>query len=325
MSHSVVVVIPCYRVKAHVLQVISSIGPEVDLIYAVDDACPEDSGNFIEQNCADPRLRVLRHVKNQGVGGAVKTGYRHALHQGAHIVVKVDGDGQMDPRMIPHFIKPLLDGRADYAKGNRFYDLEHIQRMPSLRLFGNGVLSLVAKISTGYWNLFDVTNGFTAIHGKVLRHLPLEKVSNRYFFETDMLFRLNTIRAVTIDIPMDAVYGNETSSLKIGNILLEFGSKHLKNICKRIFYNYFLRDMTAASLELLAGICLLVFGVAFGTFHWIQSLTTGTPTPTGTIMLAALPALVGLQLLLAFVSFDVANVPRQPIHPDLPDRRSPGD
>lgn len=325
MSHPIAVVIPSYRVKAHILEVISRIGPEVSRIYVVDDACPEESGRFVEQHCMDPRVQVLRHTDNQGVGGAVKTGYRQALHQGAHIVVKVDGDGQMDPRLIPHFIKPLLDGRADYAKGNRFYDLEHIQRMPSLRLFGNAVLSLVAKISTGYWNLFDVTNGYTAIHGKVLRHLPLEKVSNRYFFETDMLFRLNTIRAVAMDIPMDAVYGNETSSLKIGNILLEFGSKHLKNICKRIFYNYFLRDMTAASLELLAGICLLVFGVAFGIFHWIQSLATGTPAPTGTIMLAALPALVGLQLLLAFVSFDVANVPRQPIHPDLPDRRSPGE
>jgi hypothetical protein len=154
-----------------------------------------------------------------------------------------------------------------------------------------------------------------------LQHLSLDKVSNRYFFETDMLFRLNTIRAVAMDIPMDAVYGNETSSLKIESILLEFGSKHLKNVCKRIFYNYFLRDMTAASLELLAGACLLVFGVVFGIFHWMQSLATGTPTPTGTIMLAALPALVGLQLLLAFVSFDVANVPRHPINPDLPDRR----
>jgi len=321
MNHPIAVVIPSYRVKAHILDVISRIGPEVNRIYVVDDACPEESGHFVEQRCVDPRVEVLHHTDNQGVGGAVKTGYRQALHEGAHIVVKVDGDGQMDPRLIPHFIKPLLDGRADYTKGNRFYDLEHIQRMPGLRLFGNAVLSLVAKFSTGYWNLFDVTNGYTAIHARVLQHLSLDKVSNRYFFETDMLFRLNTIRAVAMDIPMDAVYGNETSSLKIESILLEFGSKHLKNVCKRIFYNYFLRDMTAASLELLAGACLLVFGVVFGIFHWMQSLATGTPTPTGTIMLAALPALVGLQLLLAFVSFDVANVPRHPINPDLPDRR----
>lgn len=324
MNHPIAVVIPSYRVKDHVLEVISRIGPEVSRIYVVDDACPEKSGHFVEQHCMDRRVQVLHHTDNQGVGGAVKTGYRQALHQGAHIVVKVDGDGQMDPVLIPRFIQPLLDGRADYTKGNRFYDLEHIQRMPGLRLFGNTVLSLAAKFSTGYWNLFDVTNGYTAIHARVLQHLPLEKVSNRYFFETDMLFRLNTIRAVAMDIPMDAVYGNETSNLKIGNILLEFGCKHLKNVCKRIFYNYFLRDMTAASLELLAGTCLLAFGVVFGVFHWMQSLATGTSTPTGTIMLAALPALVGLQLLVAFVSFDVANVPRQPIHPDLPDRRSPG-
>lgn len=318
MNHKVAVVIPSYRVKAHVLGVIARLGPEVTQIYVVDDACPDGSGEFVELHCHDARVKVLRHAENQGVGGAVKTGYQQALRDGAEVVVKVDGDGQMDPQLLPHFIQPILDGQADYTKGNRFYNLEHIRRMPGLRLVGNAVLSLASKLSTGYWNVFDVTNGYTATHAKVLQRLPLDKISNRYFFETDMLFRLNTIRAVTVDIPMDAIYGDESSNLKINQILLEFGTKHLKNFAKRIFYNYFLRDMTVASLELVFGACLLFFGLIFGAVHWIASVASGVTTSSGTVMLAALPALVGLQLLLAFISFDVANVPRRSIHADLP-------
>ena len=318
MPQTIVVVIPCYRVKSQILGVIQRIGPEVAQIYVVDDACPEDSGHWVKENCQDTRVKVLWHHSNLGVGGAMKTGYAEALRNGADVVVKLDGDGQMDPCLIPQFIAPILREQADYTKGNRFYDLEKIGQMPKLRLFGNALLSLMGKLSTGYWNLFDITNGYIAIHSKVLQRVPLNKISNRYFFETDMLFRLNTVRAVAVDIPMDAVYGNEKSNLQISNILLEFSIKHLKNLCKRIFYNYFLRDMTLASLELLGGTILMFFGIIFGGIHWFYSVATGIPTPVGTVMLAALPALVGLQLLLAFIGFDISTVPRRPVHTDLP-------
>lgn len=319
MASVVAVVIPCFRVKDHILEVIAGIGPEVTQIYVVDDACPQGSGDFVSEHCQDPRVRVLKNPSNLGVGGAVMTGYAEALHRGADVVVKVDGDGQMDPALIARFVAPILKGQADYTKGNRFYDLAQVDHMPAIRLAGNAMLSLVAKLSTGYWNLFDVTNGFTAIHAKVLRRLPMEKISKRYFFETDMLFRLNTFRAVVVDIPMDARYGSETSNLIIHKVLLEFAGKHLSNFCKRIFYNYFLRDMTVASLELVAGAGMLLFGLVFGIGNWARSVSTGTMAPLGTIMLAALPTLVGLQLLLAFVAYDVANMPRRTIHVDLPD------
>jgi glycosyltransferase involved in cell wall biosynthesis len=319
MSDSVAVVIPCYRVKNHILGVIARIGPEVDLVFVIDDACPERSGELVQTHCSDPRVRVLHHTVNQGVGAAVMTGYRAAIDAGAQVIVKVDGDGQMDPALIAHFVGPIFQGQADYTKGNRFYDLTHISQMPAVRLLGNAVLSFMAKLSTGYWNLFDPTNGYTAIHAKVARHIAFDKVSQRYFFETDMLFRLNIIRAVVVDIPMDASYGSETSSLKISRVVGEFLVKHLRNFGKRIFYNYFLRDMTVASLELLLGLGALTFGVVFGGVHWLHGLATDLPTPLGTIMLAALPTMLGLQMLLAFVSFDVANVPRRPIHVDLRD------
>ena len=315
----VAVVIPCYRVKNHILSVLSQIGAEVDRVFVIDDACPEGSGQWVQEQCSDPRVTVILHEVNQGVGAAVMTGYAAALKEEAQIIVKVDGDGQMNPALIPHFIAPILKGQADYTKGNRFYDLTHIGQMPAIRLVGNAALSFMAKLSTGYWNLFDTTNGFTAIHAKAARRIAFDKVSPRYFFETDLLFRLNTIRAVVVDIAMDASYGSEKSNLRVSKVLGEFLVKHLRNFGKRVFYSYFLRDMTVASLELGLGLCAVTFGVVFGAIHWFHSIATDMPTPLGTIMLAALPTMLGLQLLLAFIAFDVANVPRRPIHVDLAD------
>lgn len=310
----IAVVIPCYRVTHHVLDVIAKVGAEVSAIFVVDDCCPESSGDFIRENCTDHRVVVLHNVKNQGVGGAVMAGYKAAIEMGADIIVKVDGDGQMDPSLIPDFVAPIIAGEADYTKGNRFFDLEQIHAMPKVRLFGNAALSFMTKLSSGYWHLFDPTNGYTAIHADIARHLPFEKISRRYFFETDMLFRLNILRAVVVDVPMDAKYGNEVSNLKISRIVGEFFVKHIRNFLKRIFYNYYLRDMSLASLELPLGILLFIFGSGFGAYHWIMSLREGVTTPAGTVMLAALPILMGSQLILAFLSYDIANVPRRPFH-----------
>ncbi|MGZ5007128.1 MAG: glycosyltransferase family 2 protein [Methylobacter sp.] len=314
MNLKIVVVIPCFRVKKHILSVIAEIGPEVTFIYVVDDCCPDSSGEYVKQNCTDTRVVVLSNLQNMGVGGAVLTGYRAAIEAGADIIVKIDGDGQMDPSLIPNFIEPIIAGEADYTKGNRFFDLEEIRAMPRIRLFGNAVLSFMTKLSSGYWNLFDPTNGYTAIHADVARHLPFEKISYRYFFETDMLFRLNTLRAVAVDVPMDAKYGDEVSNLKISKVIGEFLVKHIRNFFKRIFYNYYLRDMSLASIELPLGVLLFIFGSGFGVYHWINSLQEGVTTPAGTVMLAALPILMGTQLILAFLSYDIANVPRRPLH-----------
>ena len=313
-SVSIAVVIPCFRVRRHILGVIRQIGPEVAAIYVVDDCCPEESGRHVSQECTDPRVKVVFHSVNQGVGGAVMSGYQSAIADGHDILVKVDGDGQMDPGLLPTFVSPLIAGEADYAKGNRFYHLDEIHNMPAIRLFGNAVLSFMSKLSTGYWSIFDPTNGYTAIHARVASHLPTEKISKRYFFETDMLFRLNTLRAIVVDVPMDAVYGDEESNLKITKILPEFLGKHLRNTFKRIFYNYYLRDMSVASLQLPAGIVLMGFGVVYGILHWVQSSAANVPSPAGTVMLAALPVLAGLHLLLAFIASDVANQPQRPIH-----------
>jgi glycosyltransferase involved in cell wall biosynthesis len=295
------------------LGVISKIGPEVVRIYVVDDCCPDGSGDHVVSCCNDDRVIVLRHSENQGVGGAVVTGYRAAMRDGMDILVKIDSDGQMDPALVMDFVAPIADGQADYAKGNRFFDLEAVRSMPRVRLFGNAALSFMCKLSSGYWNLFDPTNGYTAIHSDVARRLPFNKISKRYFFETDMLFRLNTMRAVVVDVPMDAKYGDEVSNLKISKVIGEFLVKHLRNFFKRIFYNYYLRDMSLASIELPLGIFLIAFGSIYGVYHWIASAKAEVQTPAGTVMVAITPILMGMQLVLAFFSYDMLTVPQKPV------------
>lgn len=321
MPCAIAVVIPCFRVTAHIRDVIAGIGPEVSMIFAIDDACPENSGRFIEAQCDDPRLTVLYHDRNKGVGGAVMTGYRAALAAGAEIVVKVDGDGQMDPALILVIAAPILYGRADYAKGNRFHSAWNVRQMPGVRLFGNAVLSFMTKLSSGYWTIFDPTNGYTAIHAKALARLELSNVSERYFFESDMLINLGNVRAVVADVPMEARYGEETSHLKIRDVLGQFFTKNLKELAKRILYTYFMRDFSLASMQLLFGTLMLAFGVIFGGIAWYHSVSSGSAATTGTVMIATLPILLGFQLVLSFLGFDMANEPKQTLQFEGPAAR----
>lgn len=313
----IAVAIPCYKVTQHVLDVINAIGPEVEAIYAVDDGCPDASGHFIEQHNRDPRVRVLHNPENQGVGGAIVTAYKAAIADSMDVVVKVDGDGQMNPALLPHFVRPIARGRADYTKGNRFYRPESLRGMPAVRLFGNAVLSLMTKFSCGYWSSMDPTNGYTAIHTAVLRKLPLDKLERRYFFETDMLFHLNTFRAVVHDVPMDSVYADEESNLKVSKVLPEFLFKHASRLFRRYAYLYLLRDFNIGSLYSILGVLLCLVGFVFGGMHWIHSIATGQLASSGTVMFAALPLITGIQFLIAFLHYDVSNVPREALSHEL--------
>jgi dolichol-phosphate mannosyltransferase len=304
------VVIPCYRVRDTILDVIKGIPEYVESIICVDDSCPEGAGDFIQATCRDPRVTVVRNPKNLGVGGAMIAGYQTALAQGMDIVVKIDGDGQMDPALLPDFVDPLIGGLADYTKGNRFFWPTSTQGMPMLRLIGNAGLSFLTKASSGYWRIMDPTNGYTAIHSVALRALPLDRLANRYFFESDILFRLYTARAVVLDIPMDARYAGEKSSLTIHRVLLPFLLQNLRNMGKRFIYSYFVRDFNLASVMTILGIPMLLFGMIFGTMEWIESGRFGSTASAGTVMVAALPIIVGLQLILSALSFDLNNQPQ---------------
>jgi dolichol-phosphate mannosyltransferase len=315
---STAVVIPCYKVSKQLKTVVEAIPKDITRIYCVNDGCPENSTDEIEQQAeTDKRLKVLKREVNGGVGAAMITGYQQAILDGIDIVVKVDGDGQMDPAMIPLFISEIADGHADYVKGNRFYSFGTSQAMPLGRKIGNMGLSFLTKLSTGYWQLFDPTNGFTAIHANLLKALPLQEIEPRFFFESDMLFHLGLLRAKIVEIPMQAVYSDENSELNEFQVLRSFPIKHGRNLFKRVIYDYFLRSFGIASLELLVGLIFVTFGLIFGIDAWSSSRSTGQVATAGTVMLAALPFIVGIQLILNFISFDMAREPTQIVHKRL--------
>jgi dolichol-phosphate mannosyltransferase len=312
-NHLLGVVVPCFRETAHIMGVLETIGQEAQRIYVIDDACPDGTGDLVEQQCTDPRVTVLRQDKNTGVGGATMAGYRQALADGCMVVVKLDGDGQMDGSLIPRLVAPIIDGSADYTKGNRFHGFRGFSEMPRTRIFGNLVLSLASKFSSGYWNVLDPTNGFTAIHRAALDKLPLDRMANGYFFESDMLFHLGLARAVVHDIPMIARYGAEESGIHIPKVVPEFMFKHTANTLKRLMFNYFVRETNIATLQLVLGLLLVSFGVVFGAINWIDGQQTGIPATAGTVILAALPIILGSQSLIAFFNFDTRNLPDEPL------------
>lgn len=309
-------VIPCYKVKDHIARVIARTPAWVEGIVCVDDGCPEGSGDYIAANIDDPRVRLVRLPENRGVGGATLAGYAEADRLGGRILVKVDGDDQMDLTYLGQLVAPIVLGEADYTKGNRFTSISHLTAMPRVRIFGNAALSFAAKVSTGYWNVFDPTNGFTAIEASVARRVREKRVSQRFFFETDLLYHLGALRAVVRDVPIPARYGDEVSNLRISAIVGPFALKHLTNFVQRILGQYFVRDFNVATLELMAGTAFGLFGLSYG-LHWMATRTPGLAASAGVVMAAALPVIIGVQLLLQAMHFDVFNVPSRPIHPYL--------
>lgn len=307
----IAVVIPAYRVSEEIVGVVASIPAYIANIIVVDDKCPDDSGKKLASLIDDHRLKIVYHSVNQGVGGAMKTGFKEAIKLNADIVVKVDGDGQMNPEFIEELIAPIISEEADFTKGNRFFSVQFVKQMPLLRLLGNSCLSLVNKFVTGYWSIMDPTNGFIAITVHELKELDFDKLENRYFFESDLLFRLSIARATVVDMPMAAKYGTENSSLKIGKVIFTFIPKYINRFFKRLMYLYFVRDFNAGSIQLFFGTLLLLFGIIFGSYHWTNSIEMHLPATAGTIMVAALPIILGCQLLLGFLLFDVNNQPKK--------------
>jgi len=317
-QNAIAVVVPCYRVEHEIAALLASLPRYLKHIIVVDDASPDETSKIVmEAAQRDLRIILIRHEKNQGVGGAMRTGFRKALELNAQVVVKIDGDGQMDPVHLPNLLLPIIQGRADYTKGNRFRDFQALQKMPIIRRVGNMALSFLTKAATGYWNLFDPTNGFVAIHGKVLAQLPLKQIDRTYFFETSMLANLYLLGAVVRDVPMPARYGAEVSNLSVRRSLIEFPLKLLKTFLRRLILKNLIYDFSMASIYILAGLPLLLFGLGFGISKWAQYSALKLPAPTGTVMLPTLSVILGIQFLVAAIEIDLRSTPREPISPYL--------
>jgi glycosyltransferase involved in cell wall biosynthesis len=313
-KYCIAAVIPCYRVEKEIQSVLGTIPAYIKHIIVVDDASPDSTADLVTAAAEeDDRVLLIRHTSNQGVGGAMATGYRKALELEAQVVVKIDGDGQMDTEHLPRLLQPLLDGRADYTKGNRFRDFKSLGQMPFIRRVGNMGLAFLAKVATGYWHTFDPTNGFNAIRTDVLAQIPLEAIDRTYYFEISMLANLYLIGAVVKDVPMPARYQGEVSSLLIHRILFTFPLKLLSTFFRRLVLKNFIYDFSMGSIYLLAGLPLLMFGLTFGVYKWIQYASIGIPAPTGTVMLPTLSVLLGIQLLLSAIEIDLRSVPTEPL------------
>jgi dolichol-phosphate mannosyltransferase len=312
----VAVVVPMYRAAAHIANVVRRIPEWVRTIVVVDDCSPDD-GVAVLQKVGDPRVALVRHEVNQGVGGAMLTGYREALRLGARILVKMDADDQMDPAALPALVGPVMRGEADYTKGNRFLHARELRRMPLVRRLGNLGLSFVMKVATGYWRVFDPTNGYTALHASVARVLDERRIARRYFFESSLLLELSVQRAVVRDVFIPAKYGDERSNLSPTRMLFAFPPRQLHGLLRRLWSQYFLRDFGLMPVFLLVGLAALLFGVTFGAFTWYHSAATGVVASTGTVMLAVLPIILGVQFLLQALTLDVAAEPQHPIQHEL--------
>jgi dolichol-phosphate mannosyltransferase len=313
-TYRIAAVVPAYRVEREIEAVLCELPSYIKHVIVVDDCSPDRTAELVAALAQrDPRIILLRHEQNRGVGGAMVTGFQRALELDAQVIVKIDGDGQMDVSRLPELLRPLLLGKADYAKGNRFRDFAALRRMPISRRIGNMGLAFLSKAATGYWNLFDPTNGFVAIRGEVLAQLPLDQIDPTYYFETSMLANLYLLGAVVRDISMAARYKGEISSLSIHRVLFEFPGKLLATLLRRLALKYFIYDFSMVTVYLLTGLPLLLFGVIFGTIKWIHYAGEGIPAPTGTVILPTLCVLLGIQLLLSAIESDLRAVPREPL------------
>jgi dolichol-phosphate mannosyltransferase len=308
-NKKIAVVVPAYKVAPQIEGVIAGMPEPIDFIFVVDDASPDNLAQIVNK-IKDPRVFLLRHEVNQGVGGATVTGMQEAVKAGADVIVKCDGDGQMNPADIPQLLGPILRGQADHSKGCRFHHGAALRAMPKWRFLGNIGLTFLTKVASGYWHTMDPVNGFFATRADILSRLPLSDLSRRYFFESDLLIRLNIVEARVADVPFPACYGDEKSSLSLTRSFLSFPPRLFLGLVRRIFWRYLFYSVSPVAIFGLLGLVLFCSGLAFGLAQWTVHAIAGVVTPGGTVMIAALPMILGFQLMLQAVALDIQNTPR---------------
>jgi len=287
-GHAIGVVIPAHNEAGYVGDVIDSIPEFVDRVYVIDDGSSDGTWDEIREhadrmNQQPPREAIadggsmsggwivpIRHDTNGGRGAAVKTGYRIALADGMDVIAVMDGDGQMDPNILDRFVEPIVDGRADYAKGNRLLSAQHRAGMSRWRLFGNTLLTLLTKTASGYWRMMDPQNGYTAISAQTLGSIHLDGLYDDYGFLNDLLVKLNVAEARIVDVAMQARYGEERSGIRYSTFVPKLSSLLLRDFLWRLETKYLLLDFhPLVGLYLLGGIgaigWLLYIGWAIGT------------------------------------------------------------
>lgn len=302
----IAVVVPAYNVADHILQVLETMPAFVDHVYVVDDSSLDQTTERVQAAiAAKPNaITLLKHDRNRGVGAAIVTGYRQALHDKQDVTAVMAGDAQMDPADLAQVVGPVVEGRADYVKGNRFSYGTSWEVMPRYRFFGNATLSLLTKIASGYWKLSDFQTGYTAVSQATLARLPLEKIYERYGFPNDVLVKLNVIGARVAEVPVKPIYLTEKSGIRLSVVIPTISWLLIKGFFWRLWEKYTIRDFHPLIFFYCFGGLFFLFGLLFGLYLVGYRIFAGPVSETSALF-AALFFLFGAQSLFFAMWFDM--------------------
>jgi len=300
----VAVVVPAFDEERLVAETIRGIPEFVDRILVVDDASRDGTASAAE-GVGDPRVEILRHERNRGVGAAIATGYGRALEEELDVTCVMAADNQMDPAELRELVEPVARGEVEYAKANRLVSGEAWKVIPRTRYLGNAVLSLLTKIASGYWHVADSQAGYTALSLAALRRLDLGALYPRYGFPNDLLVHLNLQNARVRDVPSRPIYDvGERSGIKLRSVVPRISWLLFKGFWWRLGQKYVIRDFHPLVFFYVFGIAMLTVGVVLGLVELALRIAGNAITPA-TIVLVALLVIAGLQMTLFAMWFDM--------------------
>lgn len=304
-NHTIGVIVPAYNEKELIGATLDGIPPYVDKIYAVDDASKDETLEIIENfQVKDKRIVCLSHEQNRGVGGAIITGYKAALNDGIDIMAVMAGDNQMDPGQLVNLLDPIVDGKADYTKGNRLLSRDFMKGMSRVRQSGNILLTFLNKVGSGYWHVVDPQNGYTAISKRVFDKIPPDSIFPWYGYCNDLLVRLNVYDFRVMDCPIPARYGREKSKIRYSTYIPRVSWLLLKDFCWRLKVKYVVTTFNPLVLFYLAGVFLTSLGIVAGG-HTLYRQLTGDGPLFVRATLSLLLFMQGLQFMLLAMWFDM--------------------
>jgi glycosyltransferase involved in cell wall biosynthesis len=302
---TVAVVVPAYNEEALVGSTVTRVPSFVDRILVVDDGSGD--GTAARAEASDPRVEVVRHERNEGVGAAIVSGYRRAVAEDIDVTCVMAADGQMDPEDLATLARAVAAGECDYAKANRLFTGQAWEVIPRSRYVGNAILSFLTKIASGYWHVADSQSGYTAVNLETLRLLDLERIYRRYGFPNDMLVHLNVFNRRVRDYPSRPIYGvGERSGMKLRRVVPSISWLLVKGFFWRLREKYVIRDFHPLVLFYALGFVLFGAGLILGIVETALRIA-GNPIPAATVVLVALLVISGLQLLLFAMWFDMES------------------
>ncbi|MCO5383599.1 MAG: glycosyltransferase [Methanosarcina barkeri] len=303
-AYKIGVVVPAYNEERLIQETIDGIPAYVDKIYVINDASTDRTAEIINST-TDPRVIPIHHEVNKGVGAAIINGYKRALADEMDLVAVMAGDNQMDPDQLPKLIMPIIEGKADYAKGNRLLSKEMREGMSRWRSFGNGLLSMITKIGSGYWNIADPQNGYTVISRYALETIDLDSIYTYYGYCNDLLLKMNAYGMRVVDVTMPARYGSEKSKIRYGKYIRKVAPMIFRGFLWRLRMKYMVLDFHPLVLFYFASMVLFPLGLLFNLWIFLQKLIFHGPVSQNYPLLAVFISLVGMQLLLFAMFFDM--------------------